>query len=165
MNNQIEKESNRRQFDWGPPANSFFDQIREWLVYFLFVILLGLGAWFFVDIRNLPGRTKEQEIIPSSKSEVAPTPVANANKNLIQTGSTSFKNYQVQLGAFADRKSAQAAVEELQNHGFVPQLSEPDADFEIYRIAIGPFNSETEAERIVEKLNSLDFHSFVVEFE
>jgi hypothetical protein len=160
LNEHEQKNSGRRDFDWGPPANSFIETIKEWLVYILLMILLGLGIWFFIDISSR--KTQAVRIAPVTANKVA-----NSQKALPATvdskSQTKNAGFLVQLGAFADRKTAENAIISLQSHGFAPKLSEPDSEIEIYRVSVGPFNNEEEAEKTVEKLNSLEFHSFVVE--
>ncbi|MFZ5951887.1 MAG: SPOR domain-containing protein [Candidatus Rifleibacteriota bacterium] len=158
LNDNLEKNATKREFDWGPPGNSTFESFKEWLVYLLLFALLLLAAWFFLDIGqrttvkvdHSPVKTVSGDKLPPAVDKPLPPPV-------------QFKKFMVQLGAFAERKSAEEAIEALKGHGFSPVLSEPDSEFEIYRVAVGPFNTESEAERTVEKLNSLEFHSFVVE--
>ena len=159
MNTNQPNEQQRREFDWGPPASSFSDSFKEWLVYILLFLLLVLIAWFFWDVgarrhvavkvnarRSTPAQTQSVPFNESQKSAIAPS-----------------GRYMVQLGAFADRKSAETAFSGLKEQGFLPTLSEPDDEFEIYRVSLGPFESESIAEQTVEKLNSLNLHSFVVE--
>lgn len=164
MNDSSAPNTPKRDFDWGPPTNSFFDTLKEWLVYLLLLALFGLGVWFFKDVGTRKptavrvGKSSSSPLVQTS-AQTLPKPVPSDT----YAANTPSITYQVQLGAFADRKSAEEAFEALKAHGFNPSLSEPDSEFEIYRVGIGPFTSEVEAEKIVEKLNSLEFHSFVVE--
>lgn len=160
MNEHKQKNYESRDFDWGPPANNLIEIIKEWLVYIFLIILLGLSIWFFIDISSIKNQVVKIAPLTANK-------VANSQKTLAakadsesQTTNTCFL---VQLGAFTDRKNAEKAIIALQNHGFSPKLSKPDSEVEIYRVSIGPFNTEEEAEKIVEQLNSLEFYSFVVE--
>ncbi len=158
LNDNQEKSTAKREFDWGPPGNNSFEILKEWLVYLLLFALMLLAAWFFLDIGQRTSVKVEHNPI---KTVAGDKTISAVDKPLSQP--VQFKNFMVQLGAFADRKSAEEAIEALKAQGFSPQLSEPDSEFEIYRVAVGPFNTESEAERTVDKLNSLEFHSFVVE--
>lgn len=160
MNEQSSNNSQKREFDWGPPANSFFDTAKEWLVYLLLLALFGMGIWFFKDVS---AKKSGAVRVSPAKVESAPEPAQAAVSAKSEPAAMQSGNFLVQLGAFADRKSAESAIQALQGQGFTPMLSEPDSEFEIYRVSIGPFNTEFEAEKTVEKLNSLEFHSFVVE--
>lgn len=162
MNEQEPKNTGRRDFDWGPPGNSFIEGVKEWLVYIFLLILLGMGIWFFVDISSR--KNQAVRIAPVVKTENAGVKPENSVPGSVVSQNQSQKaGFLVQLGAFADRKTAETAIIALQNHGFTPKLSEPDSEIEIYRVSVGPFSSEEDAEKTVEKLNSLEFHSFVVE--
>ncbi|MEW6708240.1 MAG: SPOR domain-containing protein [Candidatus Riflebacteria bacterium] len=158
MNDNLEKHGTKREFDWGPPGNNIFESFKEWLVYLLLLALLLLAAWFFLDIGQRTSVKVDPEPLKTASGDKTISAVDKQSPQPVQ-----FKNFMVQLGAFADRKSAEEAIDALKAHGFSPELSEPDSEFEIYRVAVGPFNTESEAERTVEKLNSLEFHSFVVE--
>ncbi|MDN5278946.1 MAG: hypothetical protein PWR01_2911 [Clostridiales bacterium] len=151
----------KREFDWGPPGNSVFDSIKEYLVYLIIVLLLAAGAWFLMDINARK--------VSEAKDIIVTQPAQKTEKNFEPQVKTTTQQepqikFLVQLGAFADKKSATDAFEALKEHGFSPELSEPDSQFEIYRVSLGPYMSEPEAEMVAEKLNSLDFHSFVIEF-
>lgn len=157
-NNQNESDSSNRSFDWGPPANSFFEGLKEWLVYVILLLLFATGAWFFLDI-NAQKMENAQKIIalPAAKPL---TQIQSNSKPLEEKQEGSF---QVQLGAFADKKNANTSYDALKAAGFEPTLSEPDSQYEIYRVSVGPFSSEQEAEKVSEQLNSLNFHCFVIE--
>ena len=153
-----------RQFDWGPPANSWLDRFKEMLVYLIFVALLALGAWFLLDINseNIPQKPLT-ETFQSNKLNKEVKLNKPVNKPKKEQKSSGIK-YLVQLGAFASKESAQMAYDALNEEGFSPTLSEPDEQYEIYRVSLGPFSDEAEAEYLAEKLNSLEFHSFVIEY-
>lgn len=152
---QRPNESNRG-FDWGPPVNSALEAAKEWLVYMLLVVLLAVGAWILLDINE--EKIDEAKKIVSSAS-------ANIKKNSeVKSGKPEEPGrFLVQLGAFADKKSATEAFEAMKAAGFSPVLSEPDSQYEIYRVSVGPFQTEDEANETADKLNSLDFHCFVIE--
>ncbi len=156
MNENADKQ---RDFDWGPPGNSFVDSVKEWLLYLFLVLLLIVGAWFLLDINGqvVPLKSssmqtmggKQQATIKSEGPILVPEPV--------NTG-----RFFVQLGAFAERKSALEALQAIKDHGYAPNMAEPDSEYEIYRVSLGPYNTESEAEEVAEKLNSLEFHCFVI---
>ncbi|MGM0599833.1 MAG: SPOR domain-containing protein [Candidatus Rifleibacteriota bacterium] len=162
--NQQDSSEYNRQFDWGPPANSWLDKFKEMLVYLIFIALLALGAWFLLDVsgkknleKPLTGTLQSNKV---NKDIKATEQVARPQKEK----KTSNIKYLVQLGAFASKESAQMAFDALKTEGFSPTLSEPDEQYEIYRVSLGPFSDEAEAEYLAEKLNSLEFHSFVIEY-
>lgn len=154
------KPGSQRDFDWGPPSNRFAETLKEWLVYFFILAILAIGAWFLLDINgNRPLSP------PSSRIETINYAVTDnhVNKTAQLVPEVSSRQFHVQLGAFADRQSAQVAYNTLTEAGFSPTLSEPEGQFEIYRISFGPFSDEGEADSLSQKLNFLDFHSFVLE--
>lgn len=69
----------------------------------------------------------------------------------------------VQSGAFGDEESARTFYLKLKDLGFNVSMALPDEQFEMYRILLGPFQSEKEAESKARRLNELDFPSFVIE--
>lgn len=162
--NQQDSSGYNRQFDWGPPANSWLDKFKEMLVYFIFVALLALGAWFLLDINGQ--KILEKPVTGAFKSDKLNKELETVKTEIDQGKANNDSNikYLVQLGAFASKESAEMAYNALNEEGFSPTLSEPDEQYEIYRVSLGPFSDEAEAEYLAEKLNSLEFHSFVIEY-
>ena len=68
-----------------------------------------------------------------------------------------------QLGAFGDEESARLVYEKLKSLGYQGSIVLPSEQNELYRLVIGPFKTEKEADAISRKLNELDFPSFVIE--
>jgi len=160
-------EANQRQFDWGPPANAG-EGIKEWLIYFVIIILLGAGVWVLLDINGAKAPS------PAVAGKVAPAASSmNVNAAAGTTGAsqpmtakvqvTAPPKFFVQLGAFADEASAKEVFNQLTNDGFAPTLAPPDDQYEIHRVLVGPFNTEKEAEEKAEALNALGLHCFVSE--
>lgn len=150
-----DKEQNTNsRFDWGPPSNETSESFKEWLVYFVLIVILGFGTWTLLDMKignnRIPASSVNRAVVTSTSKPVNPS-----DKN--------GKKYFVQLGAFSDEKSAKESYLKLVKLGFFPTMHEPDMDYEIYRVEMGPFDSEQEANDLVDKLNSLEFSSFVVE--
>ena len=143
-----DRHSSDSQFDWGPPSNSKSESLKEWLVYILLLLVLGLGIWTLLDWK-ISGVKQD---LASSSSYTSSATAKDFAKN----------KYFVQLVAFADEQSAKKAYRKLVNLGFVPTLHEPDENYDVYRVNLGPFKKESEAENIVEKLNEQDFSCFVV---
>jgi len=154
-----------RRFDWGPPASNTADSFKDWLVYFIIIILLAVGVWTLLDIN---GRRSEPAVsAPRSKASPAGTTTAKTAVATEPVGADVVtqpeQHFYVQLGAFADEASAREVFNQLEAENFGPTLAEPDEQFEIYRIFVGPFTSETAAEDVAEKLNVLEFNCFVIE--
>ena len=155
-----------RQFDWGPPASATADSFKDWLVYFIIIILLSGGVWALLDINGRNGESAVQPVRATLAQTKASTETANtvASPTAVQVVvSKPDTRFFVQLGAFADEASAREIFNQLDAEGFAPTLAEPDAQFEIYRIFVGPYPDEATAEDIAEKLNAIDFHCFVIE--
>jgi len=151
-----------RNFDWGPPASSAGDGIKEWLVYLLIVALLCAVAWVLLDIN---GR-KSQSAVDSNSQPVAGQILQEVKKYYEpEKASVSQIKTQffVQLGAFADEGSATEVYEQMIAEGFSPTLAPPDENYELFRIFVGPFNSSSQAEEVAQSLNELEFHCFVIE--
>ena len=174
----------QRRFDWGPPVQSG-DSLKEWLVYLAIVIILSIGIWLLLDVnaKKKPVKSsknsevivavdeKVETVIPKeekklTKNEIAPqaeeqnvvpavqaTPVPSLPKN----------EFFVQIGAFSDEPSANEIYSLLKKEGIDATLLNPDEQFEIYRLVVGPFATENEAESKAEQLNEIGFPCFVVE--
>ena len=69
----------------------------------------------------------------------------------------------VQLGAFAEEDSAQEAFQRALKAGFPASMAVPDEQYDMYRLLMGPYANEQEAEQNSRKLQDLDFPSFVIE--
>lgn len=72
-------------------------------------------------------------------------------------------SFHVQLGAFGDEETAKATFEQVKKKGFDATFLAPDEQFEMYRVTMGPYSEEPEANRIARQLNELDFPCFVIE--
>jgi hypothetical protein len=160
-----ESSDTQRRFDWGPPASSTGDTLKDWLVYFAILILLAGGVWALLDINGSDDMTAAPARL--TKPVIATTPASSAAvvaKPALATAASAIESrFFVQLGAFADEASARAVFNQLDAEGFAPTLAEPDSQIEIYRIFVGPYPDEPSAEAIAEKLNAIDFHCFVIE--
>lgn len=171
--------SEERRFDWGPPVQSG-DNLKEWLVYFVIAAILGVGAWFLLDIN---GR-RSNNTIPSKAKTIIATDVKLDQKletfvpiekdsnivkkeqepiNSIPAVSVPKTEFYVQIGAFADEESANESYTLLKNEEIPAKILKPDEQFEIYRLVAGPYPSESEAESRAEQLNNIGFPCFVVE--
>lgn len=153
--------ADNRQFDWGPPASNTADGAKEWLLYVVILVLLCGGVWILLDING----QKPVLIRPSSEASVKnPVNVVSVDTQAQQQiPQPAEAKYFVQLGAFADEVSAREVFDQLKTEGFAPTLAEPDHQYEIFRIFVGPFPSEAEAEQKAQKLNELEFNCFVIE--
>ncbi len=155
----------KRQFDWGPPASPAGDTFKDWLVYLVILVLLSGGVWALLDIN---GRNEDfvpsvapMRTVASSTAAVASAPVNIESPTPVAVAPVA--KFFVQLGAFPDEASAREIFNQLETEGFAPTLAEPDEQFEIYRIFVGPYPAEAAAEDVAEKLNAIDFHCFVIE--
>ncbi len=162
-----------RQFDWGPAAESGFEGYKEWAVYGLLIALLAVCGWFLLDLDKAPPApaplpdvpaaipltppTAAMTASPATARPVPPTPAAAVPE---PAGEPAFF---VQLGAFGDEDSARLAQERAAARGFVASLTVPNEQYEMYRLILGPFRQEAEAERTARQLNELDFPCFVIE--
>ncbi len=158
------RSAEKRQFDWGPPASPAGDTFKDWLVYLIIIILLSGGVWALLDINGRQDDAPVVEETESRPTEPAPASVAVVVEPVpTAVVDRPAPRFFVQLGAFSDEASAREIFNQLEAEGFSPTLAEPDAQFEIYRIFVGPYPDETAAEDVAEKLNAIDFHCFVIE--
>jgi cell division septation protein DedD len=174
------KDDNRR-FDWGPPQRSG-DAFKDFAVYILIILIFGLGIWLLLDTRFIGKKNVVSSVVETKSHEEALPIVINENlhntvlpaKPPVETTVVKtpvleivYKNkakYYVQLGAFEDEASAVEVMNFLTENSFSPILKSPDDQFEIYRVLVGPFDSEADADYRAEKLNELGLPSFVVEY-
>jgi len=163
----------RRNFDWGPPIGLVSDRMKEAALYvFVFLILAGCG-WFLFDstreIKTTPDvvDTKAEQMETKHLQEPIPPKPIEQKKPAPQpepTPSVPAKaTFMVQLGAFADEESTKETLDRLKKSGFTASTSAPDEQYEMYRLFMGPFADEAEAESLSRKLNELDFPCFVIE--
>ena len=166
--------------------------MRKFFVYFVIIAVLSVGIWFLLDIndrkkternikiaKNIVAVDQRKEVIVSqnkSKSNIneqqkdpalqnkEETEIANSDKApQKQALNLPTNNYYVQIGAFGDEPSANEIYNLLKNENIEATLLKPDEQFEIYRLVVGPYSTEKEAESKVEQLNEIGFPSFVVE--
>ncbi len=166
-NNKLnDKTADNRHFDWGPPANGAADGLKEPLLYLVILVLLGGGVWVMLDINGkkppMMTRTTAVEAVAVKNSGVDDKIVPDHGLPAVQPPVPAGRFF-VQLGAFADEASAREIFSQLTADGFAPTLAEPDQQYEIFRIFVGPFADEKEAEEKAARLNELDFHCFVIE--
>ncbi len=157
-------EANQRQFDWGPPASAG-DGLKEWLIYFVIIVLLGAGVWVLLDINGQKeiSHLKPPATTVTTTSAALPQVSGSIAAPVQPVASAPAQKFYVQLGAFADEASAREVFDQLTTDGFSPTLAVPDDQYEIHRVLVGPFNNELEAEEKAEQLNSLGLHCFVSE--
>ena len=174
-----------RGFDWGPPSNGGGDTLRELGVYvFLALLLLG-GGWVLIDSTGREAETagySQPEPAVGGVASMAREPVGRPSPGRKDSGVSTVvipskpvaalrpteeimpkRFFMIQLGAYGDEESARAAYQKLAGLGFKGSISLPDEQFELYRVVMGPFTSEPEAESLARKLNELEFPCFVIE--
>lgn len=161
-----------RQFDWGPTAESGFEGIKEWAVYGLLVVLLAVCGWFLLDLEKAPPASSQLPDVPAAIPLTPPVPAVTGTTTAALpappsagpvTAPPEEPTFFVQLGAFGDEESAQLAQDRAAAKGFVASLTVPNEQYEMYRLMLGPFRQEAEAERTARQLNELDFPCFVIE--
>jgi cell division septation protein DedD len=182
--------TDKRGFDWGPPAKSG-DGLKDYLIYLIIIIALGFGVWILFDIRDSKGVktyqqaiTEEQmvssstssssnhkeptvtfsEVKPLHTTAVSPSKSAKAKVPDVEIVYSDKPEFYVQLGAFEDEASASEIFNFLKDNDFEPILKAPNEQLEIYRVVVGPFTSEADADYRAEKLNELGLPCFVVEY-
>lgn len=165
-----------RSFDWGPPSTGSSENIKEYGLYILIVLLICLVGWFLIDTGpDMPRTAEEQtagqaddtDIPGGAEAEPEVKPPAPKSQVKVTPGTAvpivAEPQFHVQLGAFGDEETARATVDALKKHGHVATLAAPDDQYEMYRVLMGPFTQESEAESLAHKLNELDFPCFVIE--
>ena len=167
----------QRRFDWGPPVQTG-DGLKEWLIYIVIIIILSIGIWLLLDINGRKKITKavkkdevivavDQKIESIVPKDLKETTVKQPEKPAVtvpaKPANTHDKEYYVQIGAFEDEKSANEIYTLLKNDKIDAILLKPDEQFEIYRLVVGPYETEKIAEDKAEQLNEIGFPCFVVE--
>ncbi|NLI78615.1 MAG: SPOR domain-containing protein [Candidatus Riflebacteria bacterium] len=164
--------SSPRQFDWGPTAESGFEGAKEWAVYALLLALLAVCGWFLLDLDKAPPAPAPLPDVAVTIPLTPPAPPTTASPATSRPTPTPAAavapppeepTFFVQLGAFGDEDSARLAQERAAARGFVASLTIPNEQYEMYRLMLGPFRQEAEAERTARQLNELDFPCFVIE--
>lgn len=177
--------ASRAQFDWGPTTNKTTDTLREWVVYLFLLLLLSIFTWALVDSVGLssyktasephtrvpkttdPGTTATSHgrhtptnngatTIPRQSASQQPT---GRSREISWRGPTFF----VQLGAFADEQAAEEMRRKAEHAGYPASMTIPDEHYDLYRLLMGPYQTEKEAEQWSRKLQDLDFPAFVIE--
>jgi len=154
------------QFDWGPPVSKWQNTLKEWIVYIILLCLLGVSGYALLDFGNGRKLSLHRRVVPDpvNGGNLIATPETPGLDSDTEPGQPlSGSTFQVQMGAFGDEADAKATFVRLQDAGFVARLAEPDEQYDMYRVLVGPFQTEVEAESISRKLNSLDFPCFVIE--
>ena len=174
----------QRRFDWGPPVQTG-DSLKEWCIYLVIIAVLGVGIWLLLDVNarkkaillnNNKSKVivavdeKVETIVPKEekKTTKAPQQVQNQSiENSVQAIPAAVEsnksNLFVQIGAFSDEASANEIYNLLKKENIDATLLKPDEQFEIYRLVVGPYSTENEAESKAEQLNEIGFPCFVVE--
>lgn len=168
----MQNDSQQRQFDWGPPVQTG-DGTKEWLTYLVIIAVLSVGTWFLLDInhKKQAGLNEKKQVVTDQKLETviphgyndATVAWPSSAVQDIPAETVSSGRFFVQIGAFGDEPSANQISEMLKKEGIEATLLKPDEQFEIFRLVVGPFNNEKEAEDKAEQLNAIDFPCFVVE--
>lgn len=177
-----------RGFDWGPPDAGRLEPAKEWVVHVLLLLLIGLGTWFLID----SGSTGDQPVSeadmfsassirrpPASQTGALPSPSGVSGGNVemrlpASEGTTALAGvatlpgplkpvFLVQLGAFGEEEAALEAQTRLRKKGYVASLTTPNEEYEMYRLLLGPFSEEKQADDTARKLNEMDFPCFVIE--
>ncbi len=182
-----------RQFDWGPPVQAGDNMKEWLVYVVIIAVLgVGTWFLLDINRQKHSGPSvrpsdievdkKLDNVIPAKAYEKSPNgpteiTIKYAPKDTEQTNSSAntgsvntlnqntqnFKGFFVQIGAFGDEASAKEIYDLLQKEGVVSTLLRPDEQFEIYRLVVGPYPTEKQAEDKAEQLNAIDFPCFVVE--
>ncbi len=168
----------QRRFDWGPPVQTG-DGLKEWFVYIVIIVVLCAGIWFLLDVNGRKKFTKavkkddvivavDQKLENFVPKDLKETTANQPEKPIIAVQAEPASNipkkeFYVQIGAFEDEKSAQEIYTILKNDKIDAILLKPDEQFEIYRLVVGPYETESVAENKAEQLNEIGFPCFVVE--
>lgn len=163
-----------RQFDWGPSAEAPFEGVKEWAIYGMVAFLLAVCGWFLLDLEKAPPAGPVGVVPPADQALNRPSAPLPASAGVMTPPPSSPQpavieepeappTFFVQLGAFGDEDSAKLAMERLEKKGMVASLTIPNEQYEMYRLLMGPFRAESEAEKTARQLNELDFPSFVIE--
>ena len=168
----------KRRFDWCPPVQTG-DGLKEWFIYIIIIAVLSAGIWLLLDIngrKKITKAVKKDEVIVAVDQkletfvpkDLKETTVSQPEKPVATVQpkpaiSVPKKEYYVQIGAFEDEKSANEIYTILKNDKIDAILLNPDEQFEIYRLVVGPYETEKVAEDKAEQLNEIGFPCFVVE--
>ena len=171
----------KRRFDWGPPVQTG-DGLKEWFIYIIIIAVLGAGIWLLLDVngrKKITKAVKKDEVIVAVDQkldtfvakDLKDTTVTQQEKPVEDVKAVKAepalkmpkKEYYVQIGAFEDEKSANEIYTLLKNEKIDAVLLNPDEQFEIYRLVVGPYETENIAENKAEQLNEIGFPCFVVE--
>ncbi|MBF0543502.1 MAG: SPOR domain-containing protein [Candidatus Riflebacteria bacterium] len=160
----------QREFDWGPPSESVSESWKDYFIYGFFLIFCVLAILLLIDFK------KEQPFEDQNGSKTDKRQViTNSNSNSIEEVKTiqeitqkpktinSKTLFTVQLGAFVDEETAKKAFSQITTKGYVASMTVPNDEFEMYKVFLGPFSNEKEANKIANELNESDFPCFVIE--
>lgn len=183
----------KRTFDWGPPPEKGDSLKDVLMYFFIGVVFFGGIYMLLdtgkkpdyvateneseeVSVKKAPNNVssykadnktlvQQQNFVKQPQPpEVTKPPVEITYKaSGVEAQFQSKPQFYVQMGAFADKESAKEIYKVLKQTGSDPILKVPDRKNSVYRVLIGPFNSEADADYKAEKLNELDLPCFVVE--
>ena len=159
----------QRGFDWGPPTTSHGETFKEWGMYLFLLICIGGGAWLLIGSAQ-QGEGGAGAFSSAPPVETSPVSSPASLSNVVSLASAVAapppKNvpiFMIQLGVFGDEESAKLSYQKLKSLGYNASIALPDEQYEMFRLLMGPFQTEKEAETISRKLNELDFPCFVIE--
>ena len=127
---------------------------------FVFGLLLGFGASFFVNQATWQGLGKSEivqelqleKLIDKAKEDVFEALKTADVETLLPSSERNnvVKRYYVQLGAFSSERNADRLRAETILEGYTPQtIFENTVGPGLHRVLIGPFDRKTEAERAI----------------
>lgn len=97
---------------------------------------------------------------PADAAALPPSPPVNAEAAEMEPP-RDRTGYSVQVGAFRQRREAEAKARMLRGKGFESRIEAPGSPEELYRLKVGSFKSRADAIAVQRQLEKSGFRSFV----
>jgi len=102
------------------------------------------------------GLRKAPDAPAPDRTRSAPSAGASMPREAAPTSTRAASGFAVQVGAFSEKRSAEALANSLREHGYPVYLSPTDDDPSSWRVRVGPLGTRPEAEKTARRLETAE---------
>ncbi len=154
MSGTTEPPANRR-FDWGPTSDQSLDGVKEWAVYAILVVLMGVCGWCLIDFDKAPLAVRPTEApLPDAPT---PTVVAGAGAGPVRPAGPGSSGRAAGTGAGTEMKTG-AGRGTAPGEGSPAGAAVPDAPL-AFHVQLGAFGDEDSARLAQERARKKGFEA------